>query len=152
MKTTISMLEEAYTIMSASKTAMDFKDLYDKVAAALEMSDDEKKARIGGFYTELTLDGRFVALTDNSWDLRARHTYDKVHIDVNDVYSDVEEGGEDEEDEEEEKEYNAAVQGKDVPAAEEAETTGEEEETDEKKPAEDDDVASLIGGKKPDEY
>jgi DNA-directed RNA polymerase subunit delta len=138
-----SLLDTAFAIMSASKKEISFMDLFNQVAKELALTDDEKKATIGEFFTELTLDGRFVALTDNGWDLRARHTYDKVHIDVNDVYSDVEEGDEDEEDEEEEKEYNAAVEGKDVggeekPEAEEADDTPE-------KPAEDVDVASLVG-------
>ena len=37
------------------------------------------------------MDGRFVNLGDNQWDLRTNQTYDKVHIDMNDVYSDIEE-------------------------------------------------------------
>jgi DNA-directed RNA polymerase subunit delta len=138
-----SLLDTAFAIMSASKKEIAFMDLFNQVAKELALTDDEKKAMIGEFFTELTLDGRFVALTDNGWDLRARHTYEKVHIDVNDVYSDVEEGDEDEEDEEEEKEYNAAVEGKDV-AGEEKPEAEEEEETPEK-PAEDVDVASLVG-------
>ena len=36
-----------------------------------------------------TQTGRFVTLGENTWDLRSRHTFDKVHIDMNDVYSDV---------------------------------------------------------------
>jgi DNA-directed RNA polymerase delta subunit len=34
------------------------------------------------------LDGRFVFLGDNLWDLRSRQTFDKVHIDMKDAYSD----------------------------------------------------------------
>jgi DNA-directed RNA polymerase subunit delta len=145
MDNTKSMLDAAYELMSKSKKETTFVDLYNAIGKELAMSDDEKKARIGNFYTDLTLDGRFVALTDNVWDLRSRHTYDKVHIDVNDVYSDVEEGDEDEEDEEEEKEYNAAVEGKDV-APDAAEAPEEETEESEEKPAADVDVESLVGG------
>jgi DNA-directed RNA polymerase subunit delta len=146
MKNDRSMLESAYAIMSKSKKEMTFQDLYDAVGKDLEMSEDEKKAHIGSFYTELTLDGRFVALTDNAWDLRARHTYAKVHIDVNDVYSDVDEGDEDEEDEEDEKDYNAEVEGK--PTAEETEEP-DEVDPDAKKDA-DDDAVEALGLKKED--
>ena len=53
------------------------------------------------------LDGRFVTLGENQWDLRSSHTFDKVHIDMKDVYSDVEaEEDDDEEELEEEREYN----------------------------------------------
>ena len=31
-----------------------------------------------------------MTLTDNFWDLRSNHTFDKVHFDMNDVYTDVE--------------------------------------------------------------
>jgi len=150
MDNTKSMLDVAYELMSKSKKTATFTDLYDQIAKILVMNDDEKKSHIGEFYTELTLDGRFVALTDNSWDLRARHTYDKVHIDVNDVYSDVEEGDEDEEDEEEEKEFEAQIEGK--PVAPEAAPEAETEEADTDKPAVDDEVASLVGKKGGEDY
>ena len=88
MRNDKSMLDEAYDIVLANNDQISFLDLINKVAENLEMTDEEKNARLGGFYTDLSLDGRFVALTDNYWDLRARHTYDKVHIDYNEVYSD----------------------------------------------------------------
>ncbi len=104
-----SMLDEAYDIVTENGQPIVFIDLVNKVAANLEMTDEEKLSRLGAFYTDLSLDGRFVALTDNTWDLRLRHTYDKVHINVNEVYSD---DGEDEnvdieelEGEEEQQEY-----------------------------------------------
>jgi DNA-directed RNA polymerase subunit delta len=131
MLTNQSFLDCAYEEMKKAKGAINFVELFDKIAKDLELTDEEKKSRIGRFYTDMTLDGRFVALTDNMWDLRSRHTYDKVHIDVNDVYSDVEEGDEDEEDEEEEKEYDASIAGKPV-AAEEAPEAEETEDGEEK--------------------
>ncbi|MFA6851985.1 MAG: hypothetical protein WCR34_02380, partial [Bacilli bacterium] len=44
--------------------------------------------------------------------LRSRHTFDKVHIDMKDVYSDVEAPDDDEEEEIEEKEYNEIFEEK----------------------------------------
>ena len=122
-----SMLEVAYGIIGASKTPLAFAALYDGVAKELEMTQEEKDDRIGDFYTQLTLDGHFVALTDNTWDLRSRHTYDKVHIDVNDVYSDVNQSDADEEDKKEEKEYNAEIEGKPLEEGEDEEGASTEE-------------------------
>ena len=59
------------------------------------------------------LDGRFVTLGENQWDLRVRHKYESVHIDMSEVYSDVETYDEDSEEEEEEAEYNSAFEDED---------------------------------------
>lgn len=91
MKNTKSMRDCAYDEITTACSALTFAELYAKVAAALEMTEEEKNAHIGAFYTDLTLDGRFVALTDNYWDLRERHTYEKVHINISEVYSAIEE-------------------------------------------------------------
>lgn len=146
-----SMLDIAYEILSkwnnkGDKIGYPFADLYKAVSAEKGYTDEEVKAEIGHFYTDLSLDGRFVGLTDNTWDLRNRHKYESVHIDVQDVYSDVEEGDEDSEDAEEEKEYNAAVEGKDIPEeTEEAPATDGEGVEPKGEPA---DPAELLGIKK----
>jgi len=118
MKTTKSMRDCAYDEITTACSALTFAELYAKVAAALEMTEEEKKAHIGAFYTDLTLDGRFVALTDNNWDLRERHTYEKVHINISEVYSAIEEANAEyqaaarEEGEEDEEGMDEAMDGK----------------------------------------
>lgn len=140
MERNVSMLDEAEICLKEANGALSFADLYEQVTKVLSMSEEEMKARIGKFYTDLTMDGRFVALTDNHWDLRERHTYEKVHIDVNDVYSDVEESESDAEDLQEEKEFDAEIKGETLPEDDELE--GEEESENK---GIDEDVASLVG-------
>ena len=70
---------------------MNFLELFKEVCKRLEFNDEQACDRISNFYTNLTLDGRFVNLGDNEWDLRSNQTYDKVHIDMNDVYTEMEE-------------------------------------------------------------
>lgn len=106
-----SMLEAAERVLNAAGTELRFVDLWAKVKEELEISPEEEEQRIGRFYTDLSMSGRFVVLGENVWDLRSRHTYDKVHIDVNDVYSDVDERDTDAVDEADEKEYNESVRG-----------------------------------------
>ena len=74
----------------------------------------------------MSLSGTFVVLGENTWDLRVRHTYDKVHIDVNDVYSDVDERDTDAVDAAEEAEYNEYVRGDAGPIVEDEEQSDEE--------------------------
>ena len=49
------------------------------------------------FYTNITLDGRLITVGENHWDLRSRHKFDEVHIDMNDIYADEEEENPEEE-------------------------------------------------------
>lgn len=86
-----SMVDVAYSVLKDLNKITRFCDLYNEVAIRLELTEQEKEDRISQFYTVLSLDGRFVTLGDNEWDLRSNQTYDKVHIDMNDVYSDMEE-------------------------------------------------------------
>ncbi len=138
MEKNISMLDVALKILTDAKTSLPFRELYDKIAEELKMTDSEKKENIGIFYTYLTLDGHFVALTDNHWDLRSRHTFDKVHIDVRDVYSEVNTESGDEEDKDEQKEYDASMEG--MAVEDEYDSDNDEEKHNEY----DEDVSSLI--------
>ncbi len=96
-----SLLDYGFDVLSASKEPVKFIDLFKKSIelSGLELSEAELKVRMSKFYTQLSLDGRFITLTDNFWDLRSRHVFEKVHLDMIDAYSDEDE----EVDEEEEK-------------------------------------------------
>ena len=74
-------------------------DLFKKIIKLLELPESTFDAKIGDYYTSLTTDKRFILLEDGKWDLRSRHTSDKV-IKVMD---------EDEEDDEEETEEEEEV-------------------------------------------
>ena len=136
-----SMLEAAQRVLTAEKKEMKFADLWAKVKEELEISPEEEEARIGRFYTDLSMSGTFVVLGENVWDLRARHTYDKVHIDVNDVYTDVEERDTDAVDAAEEAEYNEYVRGDTGGESEQSES--DEDDEGEGKPREN--AAELLG-------
>ena len=125
-----SLLDYAYDFLSRNKGQANFKDLWAYVCKEAGLDEETAAKRISSFYTNLMLDGRFVTLGENIWDLRSRHTFDKVHIDMKDVYSDVETEDEDsEEQDSEDKEYNEAF-GEEK---EENESESEEEEFNEEK-------------------
>ena len=97
-----SKTDIAYRLMLKKKKERNFYDLWEevkaelaKVAAPEELENIEED--ISFFYTNLTLDGRFVCVGENKWNLRERVTFDKVHIDMNEIYNDEEEISEDEE-------------------------------------------------------
>lgn len=90
-----SLVDVAYDILSNHQDPITFKELYEEVAKDVGLADDRKAALISNFFTNLSLDGRFVALKNNEWDLRTRQTFDKVHVDLNAIYEDIEEGDKD---------------------------------------------------------
>jgi len=95
-----SMLEIALEVMK-DKKAVSFSTIWTAICKELELTDDEKKAKVGNFYTQLSLDGRFVALGGNKWSLRDRLPYDKIHVDLSEVYNDMESESEADEEEDE---------------------------------------------------
>lgn len=54
--------------------------LFKKIVNLLELSESVYESKIGDYYMMLTTDKRFVLLDDGNWDLRTRHTSDKVVI------------------------------------------------------------------------
>ncbi|MEG0977852.1 MAG: DNA-directed RNA polymerase subunit delta [Bacilli bacterium] len=77
-----------------------FDVIWDHVCEEQAIDDENKIARKARFYTNLSLDGRFVLLSDNKWALRENEPFDKVHIDMQAVYADV---GDDYDDDDEKK-------------------------------------------------
>jgi DNA-directed RNA polymerase subunit delta len=82
-----SFVDTAYDIVVKNGAELPFATLWNNVCEELGLTQEDRVARVSYFYTQLTLDGRFVTLGENVWDLRIRHTFDEVHIDMNEVYS-----------------------------------------------------------------
>ena len=53
-------------------------DLFKKIISLLELPESTFDQKIGDYYTLLTTDKRFILLEDGTWDLRSRHSSDKV--------------------------------------------------------------------------
>lgn len=124
-----SLLDHAYDFVSKSKEPVSFQEIWKYVVEQAGLDEETAARRVSSFYTNILLDGRFVTLGDNNWDLRIRQTFDKVHIDMKDVYSDVEENDDDEEEEIEEKEYNEVFEdNSDSEDKDELDQANEEEE------------------------
>lgn len=128
-----SLLDYGFDVLSASKEPIKFIDLFNGAIklSGLELSDSEIKMKMSKFYTSLSLDGRFITLTDNTWDLRCRHVFEQVHLDMIDAYSD-----EDEEIDAEEEKLLREELGEEI---EEVEEENDDLDFDKKKDADEDD-------------
>lgn len=84
----LSKTDIAFEIIEQNKEGMSFADLWSKVCDEAGINSEAREELVSIFYTDLSLDGRFITLGDNVWDLRKNHPFEKVHIDMNDIYSD----------------------------------------------------------------
>ena len=124
-----SMVEVGYELLLKKQSPQKFSKLWSETSEILGLDASEIENYISDFYTNLTLDERFVLLEDNTWDLRERQSFDKVHIDMNDIYSEIdEEEKELKEDEEvEDEEYNEYSEGEEEKELKEDDEEEEEE-------------------------
>ena len=53
-------------------------ELFKSIITLLELPSSTFEEKIGDYYTSLTTDKRFLMLEDGCWDLRSRHTSDKI--------------------------------------------------------------------------
>lgn len=106
---------------------MEFSQLLLKVGDELGIESQEELTSIASrFYTDLTLDGRFVIKEGNTWVLREYVKYEDVHIDMNEVYKDLLE-----QDEEVEEELDSNSET----SASDGEESSLDEEEEEKEPS-----------------
>ena len=125
-----SLLDHAYDYVSGQNQPSKFQDIWAYCVKEAGLTPEEAAQKVSRFYTNLMLDGRFVTLGENQWDLRVRHKYESLHIDMSELYSYGETYDEDSEEEEEEAEYNAAFEEdkKDKDADDSDDEESEEEE------------------------
>jgi DNA-directed RNA polymerase subunit delta len=73
-----SFIELAHEIMTDKKQAVTFQELLKEIKRLLEISESEVKSRLVQFYTDLNIDGRFIALGENRWGLREWYPVDQI--------------------------------------------------------------------------
>ena len=75
-----SMVDVAYELMSKKKKAVNFYKLWQEVSEVKGFDEEEKDEKESLFYTNITLDGRFITIGENNWDLRSRHKFDEAAL------------------------------------------------------------------------
>ncbi|WP_409252275.1 DNA-directed RNA polymerase subunit delta [Bacillus sp. SCS-153A] len=73
-----SFIELAHELLSERKQAMAFSDLLKEMGDMMELSEGEVRSRMVQFYTDLNVDGRFIALGENRWGIRAWYPVDQI--------------------------------------------------------------------------
>jgi DNA-directed RNA polymerase subunit delta len=74
----MSFIDIAYELLKGTKQQVSFTDIINEYKTRLEVSDEEIRSRIAQFYTDLNLDGRFIAMGENRWGLRSWYPVDTM--------------------------------------------------------------------------
>lgn len=85
----LSYKDIANLILEKEKNGMNTLDLFTKIVNLLELPSSTIEEKIAEFYTNLATDKRFILL-DGMWDLRKRHTSDKIIVDETEEDEDTE--------------------------------------------------------------
>lgn len=90
----MSYTDLTYMLIKENKKSMNTPTIFKEICNLLGYSDDEYAAKIGDYYTSLTIDKRFVLLDNNEWDIRDHHS---IEIEVDEEDEDEEENIDEEE-------------------------------------------------------
>ena len=103
----LSYTDMTYLLIKENKKPMNTPTIFRKICDLLGYNDDEYSAKIGDYYTSLTIDKRFVLLDSNEWDIRDNHSIDVSVEDEDD--EDEDETTEEEQPEDEEENIDEVV-------------------------------------------
>jgi DNA-directed RNA polymerase subunit delta len=88
-------LDIVLEILQKANEPVTFEELWEEVNKQKKYSEEEVGKRMSQLYTNMSLDGRFVNVRDNTWDLRDRVTFADVHLSMYDFYTEDTEDDED---------------------------------------------------------
>lgn len=77
-----SMIETAHEILLNQSEPVPFINLYNQVSEKLGFTPAQHDDNIAHFFSDLSLDNRFISRPKNSWDLKKRHSTQDKKIDL----------------------------------------------------------------------
>lgn len=77
----LSYTDLTYMLLKENKKTMTTPAIFKLICELLDYTDEEYTAKIGDYYTSLTIDKRFVLLDNAEWDIRDNH---KIEVVVDD--------------------------------------------------------------------
>lgn len=118
----MSYTDLTYALLKENGKSMNTPTIFREICNLLGYSDSEYTAKIGDYYTSLTIDKRFVLLENNEWDVCDNHS---VKIEIDDEVDD-----ESEEDEEEDSEIEEESEEDNIDEVLDADTLDDDDDLD----------------------
>ncbi|MCG7343883.1 DNA-directed RNA polymerase subunit delta [Sporosarcina sp. ACRSL] len=73
-----SMIDIAYAILTERREALTLEQLMNEIRELTGMSESQMKDRLLQFYTDMNIDGRFLAINNNQWGLREWYPVEQI--------------------------------------------------------------------------
>lgn len=73
-----SLIDIGFAILEDKKNSMTLTELFDEIQNLNGFTDEEMAARKPQFYTDMNIDGRFLAIAENQWGLREWYPVEQI--------------------------------------------------------------------------
>ncbi|MCW1928909.1 DNA-directed RNA polymerase subunit delta [Bhargavaea beijingensis] len=73
-----ALIDLAFALLEERREPLEFPALMAELGRMIGLSEEETKERLVRFYTDMNIDGRFLALGDGRWALREWYPVDKI--------------------------------------------------------------------------
>ena len=73
-----SMIDIAFAILTEKQEPLTLPQLMDEIRKLTGVTEKEMKRKLHQFYTDMNIDGRFLAINDNRWGLREWYPVDQI--------------------------------------------------------------------------
>lgn len=73
-----ALIDISFAILQEKRETLTFPELMDAIKSFKGLSDEEMKDRSLQFYTDMNIDGRFLAIDGNRWGLREWYPVDQI--------------------------------------------------------------------------
>jgi len=73
-----SLIDLAFAILEDKKNSLTLKELFDEIQHYNGLTEEEMASRKPQFYTDMNIDGRFLAIAENQWGLREWYPVEQI--------------------------------------------------------------------------
>lgn len=73
-----SLIDLAFAILEDKKNSLTLKELFDEIQHYNGLTDEDMASRKPQFYTDMNIDGRFLAIAENQWGLREWYPVEQI--------------------------------------------------------------------------
>ncbi|ARI76048.1 DNA-directed RNA polymerase subunit delta [Halobacillus mangrovi] len=78
----ISMIDLATIILEEEKEAIDFNEIFNRIASMKGFSEKQKEEYIAQFYTDMNIDGMFMTIGTNKWGLKHWYPVEQMEEEI----------------------------------------------------------------------